>query len=578
MDIHLDFYVKHCCLISQAQGETETETTKVIYGADKIMQFALEGLSRLKLSHNVCLDSQGISVIVSVPPVKDAYSDLGKRGVRVRIITEVTRENIRYCNEVIKFAELRHLDGIRGNFSISDGRDYTAIATVEEARPLEQLIYSNVRAVAKQQQYFFETLWSKATPAEHRIKEVMDGVEASKIEVIEDPRESIDRAWKVVGSARNEVLLMFSSVKGFRRQLRMGGLGIVQRASENGANVRILVPTEELVEDIGQMLAITSEARPKTAAKVEIRTIDKSLESRLTMLVADRKELMIFELKDDNAANSYDAAGIATYSNAHSIVSSYTSILESFWKQSELYEKLKVHDRMQREFINIAAHELRTPIQPILALSGMLESDSTKLDDNRIAIDVEDMQMIIRNARRLERLATDILEVARIESQGISLCLEEFNLKDILSIAVKDIQGQMAESKANIKLVYNPQDILLLADKGRLLEVLSNLLSNAAKFTKEGSIVIRADIVNDDSRKAVTVSVQDSGTGIKPEIFSRLFSKFVTSSMNGTGLGLYISKKIVEAHGGTIFGYNNQNGHGATFRVILPLHKEIQKG
>ena len=171
--------------------KTWTETTEVLYGSDRIIQFALEGLARIKLIHNVCLDSKGISVIVTVPSVKDAYYDLGKRAVKVRIITEIVSANIVYCKKVMEFAELCHLDGIKGNFSISDGKEYTAIATVEEAKPLEQLIYCNVKAVAKQQQYFFETLWNKSLPAEQRIKEIESGLVEHKTRIIQYTDEII---------------------------------------------------------------------------------------------------------------------------------------------------------------------------------------------------------------------------------------------------------------------------------------------------------------------------------------------------------------------------------------------------
>jgi hypothetical protein len=195
-----------------------TETTEVIYGSDKIIHFALEGLTRIRSTHNVCVDSQGISVIVTSPLIKKAYNDLGKRGVRIRIITEIISENIHYCNVVMNFAELRHLDGIKGNFSISDVKEYTAIATVEEAKPLEQLIYSNVKAVAFQQEYFFETLWNKAIPAEQRIRDIQRGTVEYKTHVIEDPDEIIKEMRRK--NSQSKLLCVCTTANGMKMSYR----------------------------------------------------------------------------------------------------------------------------------------------------------------------------------------------------------------------------------------------------------------------------------------------------------------------------------------------------------------------
>ncbi|HYX56226.1 MAG TPA: sensor histidine kinase [Nitrososphaeraceae archaeon] len=228
-------------------------------------------------------------------------------------------------------------------------------------------------------------------------------------------------------------------------------------------------------------------------------------------------------------------------------------------------EQLKVHDNMQNEFINIAAHELRTPIQPILLLSDDLKS---KIKDNEqlTLIDV-----ISRNAKRLRRLTEDILDVTRIESKSLKLHKEQFNLNDVIVNTIDDIKinRYFNNKKNDIKILYDSdKDIFVKADKERLSQVIFNLLSNAIKFTSgEGGNI---SIISEKKDNQLIVSIKDTGSGIDPDILPRLFSKFVTKSFEGTGLGLFISKSIIEAHGGKIWAGNNSNGKGATFSFILP--------
>ena len=223
---------------------------------------------------------------------------------------------------------------------------------------------------------------------------------------------------------------------------------------------------------------------------------------------------------------------------------------------------------MQKEFINIAAHELRTPIQPILSLAQIL---SNKMKDRT---HLELLEIIIKNARRLQKLTEDILDIAKIESQSLSLKKEQLNLDDVVATALEDYKEEIEKTNSKLKLVYKNNvknnTLVVDADRNRLFQVFNNLLSNAVKFTDEGDICISTE--NKDTQAMVTV--KDSGVGIDPQILPQLFSKFVSKSFKGTGLGLFISKSIVEAHGGKIWAENNFNGEkGATFYFTLPLSK-----
>jgi signal transduction histidine kinase len=241
------------------------------------------------------------------------------------------------------------------------------------------------------------------------------------------------------------------------------------------------------------------------------------------------------------------------------MVKSKTAELEHANKSlQDAIEQLKVHDRMQREFINVAAHELRTPTQAIIGYSELFYIRPESRE--------EAMKAIARNAERLERLTSGILDVTRIEGQKLSLKKEKFNLSETISSAIEDVERSIDDG--NIKFEYPTQrNILVEADRERISQVISNILNNAVKFTKQGTIYISEDIKDGQA----IVSIKDTGTGIDPEIMSKLFTKFTSKSQTGTGLGLFISKSIIEAHGGRIWAENNNDGKGATFTFRLPL-------
>jgi signal transduction histidine kinase len=251
----------------------------------------------------------------------------------------------------------------------------------------------------------------------------------------------------------------------------------------------------------------------------------------------------------------------------------------------EANEQLRIRDKMQQDFINIAAHELRTPIQPILGLTGSLRSQITDIKQQAL------LEVIIRNARRLKRLTDDILDVSKIESQLLKLNKEKVDVNEIISNLVNDYRNQIIESKRRIKLLYDEYlpRVIVEADKDRITQVVSNLLSNAVKFTKDdGNILISVRTVESSNNivstysksielkedKTVIVSVKDTGVGIDLEVFPKLFKKFTSRSFQGTGLGLFISKNIIDAHGGKIWAENNADGQGATFHFTLPISEE----
>lgn len=225
-------------------------------------------------------------------------------------------------------------------------------------------------------------------------------------------------------------------------------------------------------------------------------------------------------------------------------------------------KQLMFSDNVQSEFINIASHEMKTPVQSILTYSELLHSKPNERSE-------EYVEAIYRNALRLQKLSKNLLDITKIENQTLVLKNEKFDMNDLVSDTIQDFVKQMQNCGikiADMKFLFSPKkDTFVYADKDRIAQVISNLIDNAFRFTQEGNIIVEIDLQNE----TVVVSVKDCGIGISQHMIPRLFSKFSTSSYNGTGLGLYISKKIVQEHGGRIEGKNNAD-RGATFSFEIP--------
>ena len=238
----------------------------------------------------------------------------------------------------------------------------------------------------------------------------------------------------------------------------------------------------------------------------------------------------------------------------------------------ETAKKLTYHDKLQKEFIDIAAHEFRTPIQSVLGYSEMIHANLKNFDQY--------FEKIIRNARRLEKLTEDILDVSRIEGNNLQLSKSNFDLNRTIQQVIEDYQKEAANKNVKIILDFKKNvPTTIYADEARLQQVINNLLSNAINFTNKGTVIITAYKAQVDTNvemgqqdeESIVVEIKDTGSGINPEMLPRLFEKFATRSGSGTGLGLYISKSIVDRHGGKIWAYNNKDGIGATFTFTLPI-------
>jgi signal transduction histidine kinase len=408
------------------------------------------------------------------------------------------------------------------------------------------------------------------------------GVDPEEVKVLSDPIEIRKTYLNLIESAKSDISLIIATPNALQRNYRGGIISMLIEASEKrNVTVNLVIPTYDNDKIQDDFLRIESlDKNNKFQMKSIAPVTTQTHKIKTTFLIVDKKLVFIIDVKDDNKDNFIEAVGYATFHTSKSRAESYNFIFDTIWRQADLYEslreantnliysyqKLEEHDAMEKEFINIAAHELRTPSQSIIGYSEMLKDLPERNKQYEEAIS--------RNAERLYSLVTNMLSIARIESQTMKLNKTVFDLNVKIENVIRDISEQIELRKSDkIRIDFTPTNrIYIIADKEKIFQVFANLLNNAIKFTIEGSISI--SVKKKEKTNEAIVTITDSGPGIDAEILPHLFSKFKTKSEKGLGLGLYISKNIVEAHHGKIEAYNNPDSKGATFVVTLPLKRQ----
>ncbi|MGA7899204.1 MAG: HAMP domain-containing sensor histidine kinase [Nitrososphaeraceae archaeon] len=565
-------------IIKEMEEGTVHYQTRIIEDCEEI----IKELGRLSASSNeldTCLTSGGMQYSYNhFFEIQKKLLQKQKEGEHngIRCISNIERDNVSLAKIFLGAGiRVRHVKNLPPmSFGVSDKEIAVTIEKMEGGKKVQSLLLSSEQAYVNHFKTIFDELWKNGIDLEYRIKDIEAGADLADIEVIHNSPRARVLYLSLVKSAEKEVLLLFPTVGAFIRQQRMGVIQACEEAAkQHNARIRILVPPDELIEQTVQNL------RQNYLDYISIRYIEKAMDTKSTILVVDRKYSLVMELRDDTKQTFDEAIGLSTYSNSKAGVLSYVAIFENLWKQSELYEQLmkaheqlKMHDKMQQEFINVAAHELRTPIQPILGMIGLIRSKGGLMSNEELD---NSLGLIGRNAERLKRLAENILDVARIESQSLILNKERLNLKEVISDAIQnDIRNQIYYYHNTVPVIFEPKyenndGIYVEAEKERLIQIIENLICNAIKFTKDGAIVV--SLYKSTVSSQAIVSVKDTGIGIDQEILPRLFDKFASKSFQGTGLGLFISKSIIEAHGGKIWAENNPDGLGATFGFSLPI-------
>jgi len=573
-------------------------------------------------------------------------SSLNKKDniIGLRCILKITRQNMEL---VAKFLDIegvyiRHTSNpLPINFEVSDTKFILSMRTYNKIDTSYVLSIQDI-SIVKYYKSLFEDLWNDGLDAIIKIKDIRSNKNAEEgfTELIENPDKTQQLLIHNIQKASKEILLILPSINAFFRYRKIGIFNILEkkllnislnnniRNEEGNSNkllVKILTPTnyklEKYITNIYNRLKKTN----KQKENIEFRRVESLSEIKSAYIIIDKKDLLTIELKDDSKDNFLDAIGSSLYSTTPTTVFSYISIFDTLWTQTELYESIRIandelqstteelreslqilanvnqeltitnemlnkHDKMQKEFINVAAHELRTPTQSIIGYCEMIDAFPENTQKY--------LEPVKRNAEKLYRLTEDILDVSRIESGTLKLEKSKFDLREIIVNLIEDLTTKMKkeenvikskkeniDKKINIRLIYPEfyvqQPLFVFADKNRIQQVLSNLLNNALKFTEDGVITINiekfVETINNNTKEEkefVSIKIKDTGKGIDPEVLPRLFEKFTTKSDKGTGLGLYISKNIIDAHGGRIWGQdNNKYGKkGAEFVFTLPLY------
>ena len=563
------------------QSTLRNRKTDLIYDMDTAVSYGIRFLENVRERMDICVDNNGPFVIMKSDIYRSNYVKARNRGAKIRFITEVTKDNIEYCKQLSKIvSELRHLDGARGSVCVND-TEFLGMTTWRETKLLNPVIYSNEREVIEHQQYIFEMFWKKAEPFSQKLMEIEDGIVPEIMQSRNSPVDIQNKVFDLLKSAESEILVIMSTSNAFHRQAKAGSFQILKELGDlkPWMNIKILTPKDDEIEKM-----ITKLNKPNFV----VRCIEPL--SKVSILVIDRKQSLVAETKDDTKQIITEAIGFVTYSNSKPTVLSYVAIFDSLWKQTEIYqqlkdahEKLKIHDKMQKEFINIVAHDLRTPLTPIIGLTEYVR-DKTK--------DVHHMELldrVVKDAKKLSYLNEKILDVTKFESKLFKPNKEVFSLNESIVNIIKELE-HISDNTKKIKFEYHfDTEYLVDADSRRIGQVISNLIDNSIKSISEQDIgrgVISISIektinaittIRDDygSQHMVIVRIKDTGIALDNEILPRLFTKFATKSFQGTGLGLYISKNIIEAHGGKIWAENNKDGIGATITFTLPLTNRV---
>lgn len=554
------------------EGRVTRYETRIIENPDEV----IKEIGRLTASSNkldTCLTSGGMQYSHNYFfDLKKKLLDKQKRGEHkgIRYITNIDNGNLYisklYLEDGIQIRHMKNLPPM--SFGVSDKEIAVTIEKMEGGRRVQSLLISTEPLYVRHFTSLFEEIWRNGIDARHRVKQVEEGVE-SDIEVIQNPDRTEELYWDIAKSAEKEILLILPTANAVSRQEKMGVIKyLAETAKSRNIQVRILMPKVNLSHynphhAIDESNPLHQQQDNSTDAP-NVRYLQQLSDTKATILIADRKVSLVIELRDDTKSTFHEAIGLSTYSSSKPGVLSYVSIFENLWIQTELYEQLKLHDKMQKDFINIAAHELRTPIQPILGLTEALLSKSKDETAKEL------LEVVVRNAKRLRTLIENILDVTRIENQSLSLRKERFKINGIILNILEEYESRDNKRKNDLKIVFTSKDDFFVeADKGRVMQVISNLMNNAIKFTPKGAITVTTK--KKEENNEIIVSIKDTGSGIDPEIMPRLFSKFATKSQTGTGLGLFVSQNIVEAHGGKIWAENNSDGRGCTFSFSLPL-------
>lgn len=584
--------------IREIEEGVETIETKLLENTDDIYR---EIKSLAENSDEILIFSEPDTLQLIYNNYFDLYQKVLQKYIKgyhrgIRFITTISND----YSELVKLfmdigIQIRHIQTpFYLHFAVTNRSFYATIEKIgKDGKMINSMISSNDPIYIHHFKDIFEQTWKNATDAKDIIRDIDNGLDPETIQAIYRSSSAKEIYLRILNSAEKEIMLIFPSSRALIRQEKIGIVDAISKAIvERGVKTMILLPRDEQSEIVIESLKKNCH---KNSDFLNIKFIDEMLYTKATILIADRCVSLLLELKDDTKETFFEAIGLSTYITSKATVLSYVSIFENLWKVTKLYQdlsiahkKLERRDKLQKEFIHIAAHELRNPIQPIIGLSQILRDNSNKFVKEQSEL----LDIIFRNSKKLEKLSENLLDITRIETDTLHLYKETFNLTEFLEDLVNDykdaIKGDIYANRKkqnviDIEFISTNNNLTVDADKDRLSQVVFNLLNNADKFIREkngdekGKIVISCE--KEASKNFAIVKVQDNGPGIDLDILPQLFTKFVSKSQTGTGLGLFICKSIIETHGGKIWVEDdNENNIKVRNNKSKELHNKKNTG
>ena len=378
--------------------------------------------------------------------------------------------------------------------------------------------------------------------------------------IIRNPQKYVQLYKELSTHMTTEAQLILSNSKALQREYKLGIIrNLIEASKKNGATTRILCPLDATNSHLVEQIHNESQ---------HVRIVDsKELTINCTFVMID-SDFVRFEITNMQAEDFEDAVGLAIYSKSKPTVDSFRALFNLIWDKTIQTEEFRTREKMKDQFIAVASHELRTPIQPILGYA--LLAKKGKLSQE-VAWD-----KVLAEARRLQRLANDILDVSKIDSGNLNYFMGNEKINRLLSTILDSMQSELPEGiSMNLEFDQVHEDIEIEIDRSRITQAVTNLVGNAIKFTQRGHVLVQSQLFPELNK--IEIRVIDTGPGIAQEMLPTLFNKFATrghgdvQNNKGTGLGLYITRSIIQGHGGRISASNNNNGTGATFTISLPL-------
>ena len=617
--------------IKEIEEKTLPIETYLIDDPQEGLNYSIDFVNRVEEGLSICTSIGHLKLLDVTKPLLQVYVELlskqkkgiMKEGIRWLTYIDNNKKDMELVKKFLRIGiEIRHSDHLPPlNFAISDKQFVGSLEKIVDRKMFERILHSTEPLYMKHFQTIFKELWKEGIGAQERIRQIETGIAAETTKVIENPIQSKNLFLQILEEAQEEIMVIFPSVNSVKRQSKIGLFNLLKLKNQQNFRIRILSPRIDTIMEI--LLLEYSKERDNRIDNIAVREIPRLDEIRSTILMVDKKQLLAMEIKDDNKETFEEGIGLVTYSTSHPTVLSYITIFETLWIQTEMFENVRISneklvesEELEREFINTAAHELRTPTQAIMGytelnaeiIDDILKtaelSKDEKLKRNVIQLH-KHIDAVSRNSERLNELINNLLDVARIESNrlnSLQLRKEKLDLiKEINDLLKTELGKKIIDQNIKINVINDDIDehCLVYADRLRINQIFNNLIGNAIKFSHQNGkidIIIKENASNikelDSGKKEtivdslqsknmekikgnkprgqILVGIFDIGKGISPKIMPKLFEKFITDSDTGTGLGLYITRNLVEAHGGKIWAFNNADGVGSTFVFTLP--------